>query len=125
MDGEPQIDGTPSSRITLSPNILTSTTPRVLSTILVRISRIDFERALTSIAHTPRVMGLVAGPPAMADKFESEPEGEGERDLFVKAELDLADLRSGVLMKADITRVGRSRWLSIASARHADGGRKE
>ena len=40
----------------------------------------------------------------MADKFESEPEGEGDRDLFVKAELDLADLLSGVFISADMKR---------------------
>ena len=61
--------------------------PRVLSTMRVRISRIGFDLAFTSIAQTPRAIGLrKAG--VIADKLESEPEGEGERDLFVKAELD-------------------------------------
>ena len=42
------------------------------------------------MAHTPRVIGLAAGA-AMADIFESEPEGEGDRDLFVNAELERGD----------------------------------
>lgn len=42
----------------------------------------------------------------MAERFESEPEGEGERDLFVKAELDRGDLEySWVPVRTDIIRV--------------------
>jgi hypothetical protein len=90
--------------MTLSPNILTSTAPRVLSTIRVKISRIAFDLAFTSIAHTPSVIGLFPET-AMADRFESEPEGEGERERFVKAELERADLWSGVRDRTDIMRV--------------------
>ena len=100
--------------MTLSPNILTSTAPRVLSTILVKISRMAFERAFTSMAQTPRVIGFVTGP-AMADKFESEPDGEGESDLFVNAELERTDLRSGVPPKTGLCRVWRSEKYSIAA----------
>lgn len=54
----------------------------------VKISRMGFDLALTSIAQTPKTIGLRKGG-ATADKLESEPEGEGDIDLFVNAELDL------------------------------------
>lgn len=82
----------PSSNITLSPKILTSTAPRVLSTMRVKISRIDFDRAFTSMAQTPKTIGFTAGA-AIVDKLESEPDGDGDIDLLVTAELDLAERR--------------------------------
>ena len=52
------------------------------------------------------------------DRFESEPDGEGERDLFVKAELDRGDLLfSKALVRADITRVRRSGKRSMGMRR--------
>jgi len=44
----------PSSKMTTSPKILTSTPPFSMSTSRVKISRIALLRALTSIAHTPK-----------------------------------------------------------------------
>ena len=79
--------------MTLSPKIFTSITPRILSAMRVKISRIGFERALTSIAHIPRTIGLGCVP-VIADRFESDPDGEGESDLFVNTELDRFERRS-------------------------------
>lgn len=61
--------------------------------IRVRISLIGLDLALTSIAHTPKIMGFVTGA-TMAETFESDPEGEGDIDLFVNAELDRGERRS-------------------------------
>lgn len=46
-------DALPSSKITLSPNTLTSMAPLARSTNLVKISRIALLRALISMAQTP------------------------------------------------------------------------
>ena len=73
--------GSPSSRMTLSPKTLTSTVPLDLSTRRVRISLIAFERALTSIAHIPRI---IVGFGVSFPKYRSDvcdPVGDGVEDL--------------------------------------------
>lgn len=66
--------------MTLSPNTLTSIAGLARSTRRVRISRIALDRALTSIAHIPRIIGGLDGSVAM-DRSEWEPFGEGVEDL--------------------------------------------
>ena len=75
----------PSSRMTLSPKTLTSMAPLERSTNRVRISRIAFDRALTSMAHIPRMMGGRAWS-VVAERSEWEPLGEGVEDLGADAE---------------------------------------
>lgn len=48
---------------------------------------------MTSMAHMPKTMGLSACP-TMAERFESEPEGEGECERLVSRELDRGERRS-------------------------------
>ena len=78
----------PSSRITLSPNILISTAPFIRSTSLVRISLIGFDLALTSIAHTPNRSDRLpkSVPVEMSDR---DALGDGE-DALVTTDGDLA-----------------------------------
>lgn len=49
-----------------------------------------FERAFTSIAHTPRMIGGLTGSVAV-ERSEWEPFGEGVVDLFVSRERDLGE----------------------------------
>ena len=72
-----------------------------------------FDRALTSIAHTPSTMGFMVVP-VMADRFESDPDGEGESDLFVSTELDRFERRSWWLNMLP-KRAGRSKRCSKAA----------
>lgn len=76
--------------MTLSPKTLTSIAPLARSTSRVRISRMAFERAFTSIAHTPRMIGGLTGSVAV-ERSEWEPFGEGVVDLFVSRERDLGE----------------------------------
>ncbi len=89
----------PSSNMTLSPKTLTSMEPRARSTSRIRISRIAFDLAFTSIAHTPKTTGLafwwaskVAG--------KSEWDDDGDEDL-VKIELERGDALSGELKNVE------------------------
>ena len=79
----------PSSKMTTSPKILTSTPPFSISTNRVKISRMALLRALTSIAQTPRTtVGLLAPAAGMGAK------GEGGR-LSVSRILDVEGLLGG------------------------------
>ena len=66
--------------MTLSPKTFTSIAPLARSTRRVSISRIALERAFTSIAHIPRIIGVLI-PSVAADKSEWEPLGDGVGDL--------------------------------------------
>ena len=70
----------------MSPKTLTSIAPRDLSTNLVRISRIAFERAFTSIAHIPSTTGGLRLS-AAGEKSEWEPVEDGDEER-VNTELE-------------------------------------
>jgi hypothetical protein len=57
----------------------------------VKISLIAFERAFTSIAQIPRMMGGRTGSVAV-DRSEWEPLGDGVEDLFVSLEFDRGEI---------------------------------
>ena len=80
--------------------------PRARSTSRVSISRIAFDRALTSIAHIPSTIGGRRGSVA-AERSEWEPFGEGVDDL-VKREMDRGDVeKTSDDLNIDIRERGR------------------
>ena len=86
--------------MTLSPNTLTSIEPLALSTNLVRISRMAFDLALTSIAHTPSTTGsFVLSSVAVTSEYELVEEGDDER---VTIALERGEPFSGELKREDI-----------------------
>jgi hypothetical protein len=81
----------PSSRMTLSPNTFSTMAPFERSTILVRISLIARDRALTSIAQMPSITG--GRPTSMIERSDWDPLGDGE-EVRVTIELERGELRS-------------------------------
>lgn len=84
----------PSSSMTFSPNTLTLITPPARSTRRVKISRMAFDRALTSMAHIPRVIGGRASAVTRGNS-ECESLDEGVVDLFVSLEWDRGVVEDG------------------------------
>lgn len=80
-----------------------------------------FERALTSIAQMPKMIG-VRGASVRADRSECEPLGEGEPERVVAMDVERGakESRSGVLKKEEI-REFRSQCI-VTSLEKLDGG---
>ncbi len=96
----------PSSRITISPNSLTSTPPFSISTNLVKISLMALLLALTSIAQTPSTTGSSVELVMGRSIGDVAPDGGGEPD-------ESADAVGGVNMEKVLEVVfGIVMWLA-------------